>query len=77
MSKTLVEGDNKKIHTCGICEHWEFDGADWGHCVKITENSEIFGATLESICGEPMYAQLSVRKDFGCKLWKELGIWRD
>jgi len=77
MSKTLVEGDNKKIHTCGICASWVHDGNEWGHCAEINQDSEIFGAVLESICHEPMYAQLSVRKDFGCKLFKELGIWRD
>jgi hypothetical protein len=73
----LVEGDNSKIKTCGICFSWVHDGNVWGHCAKITENSDMQGAMLESICGEPMYAQLSVRKDFGCKLFKELDIWQN
>ena len=64
---------NRKVGSCGLCTNWVHNALDWGHCVKITENSEIRGAVLPDDSAEYM----GTRKDFGCRLFQEIDIWKN
>ena len=61
----------RKVGSCGLCSKWEFISKDWGICRSVNENSEIRGHVLTGIDPE-----LQTRKDFGCRQFQEMDIWR-
>lgn len=67
-----MELRDRKCGSCGLCSSWVFEGGDWGRCAKVNENSDVRGAVLSGVDVE-----LSVRKDFGCRLFQEIDIFRN
>ena len=64
---------NREAGSCGLCSKWEFISKDWGICRSVNENSEIRGHVLYT---EGRVAELQTRKDFGCRQWQEIDIWK-
>jgi hypothetical protein len=66
---------SRKVGSCGLCSWWEYNSKDWGTCKAVNENSAIRGMELE--LEVPSYAAwLTTRRDFGCRLFQEMDIWK-
>ena len=66
---------NRKVGSCALCSHWEFNAVDWGTCKIVNENSAVRGMEIE--LEVPAFgAWLTTRKDFGCRLFQEIDIWK-
>ena len=67
---------NRKVGSCGMCSHWIHNALEWGTCSIVNENSGIRGMEIE--LEVPAFgAWLTTRKDFGCRLFQELDIWKN
>jgi len=70
---------SRKVDSCGLCAKWEYASTEWGYCKAIHENSGVRGANITSFtAGHDDLSDigLETRKDFGCRLFQELDIWR-